>query len=93
MSYSPLSYCRNCSVHFAAVKWGPKKNIFTTPELQLDELCALVSTLPCWKVVRKVSWSVCHVFHLLYLLFLVIFKDVTAVTPTFLIIYYLILVY
>ncbi|XP_076450170.1 putative GTP-binding protein 6 [Babylonia areolata] len=36
-----------------AVKWGPRKKSKTTPELQLAETCALVSTLPKWKVVRQ----------------------------------------
>ena len=40
----------------AAVKWGPRKLAKTTPELQLAETCALVSTLPRWKVVRQVRW-------------------------------------
>lgn len=36
-----------------AIKWGPKKRVATTPESQAAELCALVSTLPKWGVVRQ----------------------------------------
>ncbi|KAL8624048.1 hypothetical protein ACOMHN_019471 [Nucella lapillus] len=36
-----------------AVKWGPRKKSLTTPELQLAETCALVTTLPRWKVVQQ----------------------------------------
>ncbi|XP_070200265.1 putative GTP-binding protein 6 isoform X2 [Littorina saxatilis] len=36
-----------------AIKSGPKRASKTTPELQLVETCALVSTLPRWKVVRQ----------------------------------------
>ena len=43
-----------------AVKWGPRKATKTTPELQLAETCALVSTLPRWKVVRQVRGAVGH---------------------------------
>lgn len=36
-----------------AIKWGPRKRTNTTPELQLAETCALVSTLPRWKVAHQ----------------------------------------
>ncbi|KAK7477175.1 hypothetical protein BaRGS_00031560, partial [Batillaria attramentaria] len=35
------------------IKWGPRKPSYTTPELKLAETCALVSTLPRWKVVHQ----------------------------------------
>ncbi len=31
------------------VKWGPKKNLLTTPDLMLEEAKALVDSLPNWK--------------------------------------------
>ncbi|XP_022236242.1 uncharacterized protein LOC111083835 [Limulus polyphemus] len=44
------------------VKWGPKKKINTTAELQLDEAVGLIHTLPGWKVVKKVPvhFSKCY---------------------------------
>ncbi|XP_076371607.1 putative GTP-binding protein 6 [Tachypleus tridentatus] len=42
------------------IKWGPKKKVNTTTELQLDEAVGLVHTLPGWKVVKK---SVLPVFN------------------------------
>ena len=51
-------------VMLAAVKWGPRKSAKTTPELQLAETCALVSTLPRWKVVRQVRW--CFHFDMMW---------------------------
>jgi len=36
------------------IKWGPRKRINTTGELQLEEACALVSTLQNWSVVEQV---------------------------------------
>uniref|UniRef100_A0A146LTY2 Putative GTP-binding protein 6 n=1 Tax=Lygus hesperus TaxID=30085 RepID=A0A146LTY2_LYGHE len=35
------------------IKWGPKMKKNTTPQLQLEEAEALVSTLPQWKVVSS----------------------------------------
>jgi len=31
------------------VKWGPKKNLLTTPDLMLEEAKALIDSLPNWK--------------------------------------------
>ncbi|KAL3841677.1 hypothetical protein ACJMK2_019789 [Sinanodonta woodiana] len=36
-----------------AIRWGPQKNYNTTPALQLAEACALVDSIPGWKVVKK----------------------------------------
>ncbi|XP_055996421.1 putative GTP-binding protein 6 isoform X2 [Ostrea edulis] len=33
-----------------AIRWGPEKPRSTTPELQLSEACALVHSLPHWRV-------------------------------------------
>ncbi|XP_022346127.2 putative GTP-binding protein 6 [Crassostrea virginica] len=33
-----------------AIRWGPEKPLLTTPELQLSEACALVHSLPKWRV-------------------------------------------
>ncbi|XP_064601076.1 putative GTP-binding protein 6 [Liolophura sinensis] len=35
------------------VKWGPMKRTLTTGELQLAEACALVDSIPNWKVIHK----------------------------------------
>lgn len=36
-----------------AIRYGPDKPKLTTPELEMDEACALVNTLQNWKVVEK----------------------------------------
>lgn len=35
------------------IKWGPKKKRNTTPQLQLEEGMALISTLPRWRVIES----------------------------------------
>ena len=35
------------------VKWGPKKNLLTTPDLMLEEAKALIDSLPNWKCTLK----------------------------------------
>lgn len=37
------------------VKWGPKKNVITTPELMLEEAEALIDSLPNWKCVDSIK--------------------------------------
>ncbi|XP_046631453.1 putative GTP-binding protein 6 [Daphnia pulicaria] len=37
------------------VKWGPKKNLLTTPDLMLEEAKALVDSLPNWKCVDAIK--------------------------------------
>lgn len=37
------------------VKWGPKKNLLTTPDLMLEEAKALVDSLPNWKYVDAIK--------------------------------------
>lgn len=39
------------------VKWGPKKLVSTTPELQLEEATSLINTLSNWKVVGQLKFS------------------------------------
>lgn len=39
---------------FTAIRWGPEKPLLTTPELQLSEACALVHSLPKWRVADTV---------------------------------------
>ncbi|KAK3583272.1 hypothetical protein CHS0354_011158 [Potamilus streckersoni] len=36
-----------------AIRWGPQKKYDTTPALQLAEACALVDSVPGWKVAKK----------------------------------------
>lgn len=40
------------------VKWGPKKNKSTTPDLMLEEAVALIDSLPRWKCVDTVKMPV-----------------------------------
>lgn len=37
------------------VKWGPKKNSHTTPDLMLEEAVALVDAVPSWKCVGSIK--------------------------------------
>nr|CAH0111880.1 unnamed protein product [Daphnia galeata] len=37
------------------VKWGPKKNLLTTPDLMLEEAKALIDSLPNWKCVDSIK--------------------------------------
>ena len=40
------------------MKWGPKKNKSTTPDLMLEEAVALIDSLPRWKCVDTVKMPV-----------------------------------
>ncbi len=39
-----------------------RKNPLTTANLQLDEACTLIETLPMWKVVDKVNLTLLHIW-------------------------------
>lgn len=45
---------------FIAIRWGPEKPLLTTPELELSEACALVHSLPNWRVADTVRLSSHH---------------------------------
>ena len=45
----------NCLVIQPYLKWGPKKVLTTTPELQLNEAVSLVRSLNNWEAADKVT--------------------------------------
>ncbi|XP_074848307.1 putative GTP-binding protein 6 [Carettochelys insculpta] len=54
---APLPSAQRLLVVHPAIKWGPKKPLLTTAELQMAEAVALVNTLHNWTVLDKIIMS------------------------------------
>lgn len=48
---------------YSAIRWEQDKPRSTTPELQLSEACALVHSLPQWKVADTVRVLFAFIFY------------------------------